>query len=478
MKRLSLILILALLMGVLGGCRFSVVEADRVQIGLGLSAMAEVEADPDDALALNARDTGDSTRIRDAQARLIALGYLKDEADGYLGPNTQAALSAFQRDSALSPTGLLDARTEDLLAEAVAAEPSASPDPTAAPSSLPINPGAKGAEVTRIQKRLKQYGFYAGAIDGNYEKETQDAVAAFQRYCVSEYGTEFDALESESPMQPAWLPAEAELLPAGDAPGVTPTPAPERAIPLLEAPTAAPTLRPDYVINGTVSEQLYAYLTSGRFPLYRRTLQRGDDGEDVLRLQRRLFALNYFYEELTGDFDATTAECLRHFQRRNGLQSTGIADEETQKLLFGESEIVPLESAEQPFYIKVSTEQQRVYIYRWVDTGYDYLCRTMVCSTGVPGHDTPTGVFVSPGHRDARWHYFESFGSWAQYAFVIKGSILFHSILFYEADETTVHRSTLRALGTKASHGCVRLSVNDAKWIYEHCGKGQVIEIY
>ena len=101
----------------------------------------------------------------------------------------------------------------------------------------------------------------------------------------------------------------------------------------------------------------------------------------------------------------------------------------------------------------------------------------MICSTGY-GNTTPKGVFVSPGHRDARWHYFAEFNCWAQYAFIIKGSILFHSVIYSGRDESTLRTSTLHNLGHKASHGCVRLMVEDAKWIYEHCGEGQVIEIY
>ena len=483
MKRISLALILALLASLLGGCRYWVIEADSVQIGLGLAALAEEDASTreSEALRLHSRDENGSTRIRDAQERLIALGYLKDEPTGYLGPNTEAALAAFQKDSALSPTGLLDVRTATLLLEAAQKTENleaVSPQITAIPVDLPLGPGSKGEAVEQIQKLLSRYGFYTGAASGSYDADTQKAVEAFQRYCVSEYGTEFDMPIASATAVPEWLPSEDQLLPAGSEPGATPTPAPERAIPLQDAPVALPTLRPGYDIDGSVSEDLYAYLTEGRFPLYRRTLQRGDAGDDVLRLQRRLYGLNYFFEELTGQYDATTADCLKVFQQRNNLQPTGIADEETQKLLYGEGDIVPLEAVSQPFYIKVSIDQQRVYVYRWVNGGYNYLCRTMVCSTGLPGHDTPIGVYVSPGHRDGRWHLFEGFHSWAQYAFIIKGSILFHSILFYEPDESTIRNSTVRALGTKASHGCVRLSVLDAKWIYEHCGKGQVIEVY
>lgn len=41
--------------------------------------------------------------------------------------------------------------------------------------------GASGEGVREIQRRLKDWGYYKGAVDGNYGVLTQDAVIAFQR---------------------------------------------------------------------------------------------------------------------------------------------------------------------------------------------------------------------------------------------------------------------------------------------------------
>lgn len=41
--------------------------------------------------------------------------------------------------------------------------------------------GSSGSEVTAIQKRLKNWGYYKGAVDGIYGSETQKAVKSFQR---------------------------------------------------------------------------------------------------------------------------------------------------------------------------------------------------------------------------------------------------------------------------------------------------------
>ncbi len=44
-----------------------------------------------------------------------------------------------------------------------------------------LRQGASGGEVKELQRRLKQWGYYSGAVDGIYGKGTVEAVKAFQR---------------------------------------------------------------------------------------------------------------------------------------------------------------------------------------------------------------------------------------------------------------------------------------------------------
>ena len=41
--------------------------------------------------------------------------------------------------------------------------------------------GSRGADVKAVQQKLKQYGYYSGAVDGIFGKGTYDAVIWFQR---------------------------------------------------------------------------------------------------------------------------------------------------------------------------------------------------------------------------------------------------------------------------------------------------------
>ncbi len=70
------------------------------------------------------------------------------------------------------------------------------------------------------------------------------------------------------------------------------------------------------------------------------TLKSGDSGDAVIRLQERLAELGYFYVNPTGNYLDVTVQCVKDFQLLNGMAATGIADAETQALLFSD-EAVP-----------------------------------------------------------------------------------------------------------------------------------------
>ena len=44
-----------------------------------------------------------------------------------------------------------------------------------------LRQGAKGGEVKEVQRRLKQWGYYTGAVDGVFGPNTKNAVIAFQK---------------------------------------------------------------------------------------------------------------------------------------------------------------------------------------------------------------------------------------------------------------------------------------------------------
>lgn len=126
-----------------------------------------------------------------------------------------------------------------------------------------------------------------------------------------------------------------------------------------------------------------------------------------------------------------------------------------------------------PYYIKVNKQQNCVTVYEKDKAGkYTKPVKTMACSTGP---DTPLGTYNTP--IKYRWKLLMG-DVWGQYSTRIVKGILFHSVWYYKMDETTLSATQYNKLGTSASHGCIRLTVEDAKWIYDNCPIGTTVEIY
>ena len=66
------------------------------------------------------------------------------------------------------------------------------------------------------------------------------------------------------------------------------------------------------------------------------TVSKGDDNEDVKKLQKRLYDLGYLDDEPDGKFGNNTQTAVKLFQQEAGLEVTGVADNATQVLLYSE----------------------------------------------------------------------------------------------------------------------------------------------
>lgn len=102
------------------------------------------------------------------------------------------------------------------------------------------------------------------------------------------------------------------------------------------------------------------------------------------------------------------------------------------------------------------------------------LVKTMLCSVGLEESPTPLGKFEI--YERYRWR--PLFGDvYGQYAVRFNGHILFHSVPYTSQDESMLKAGEYNKLGEAASMGCVRLSVADAKWIYDNCVNGTIVEV-
>lgn len=130
------------------------------------------------------------------------------------------------------------------------------------------------------------------------------------------------------------------------------------------------------------------------------------------------------------------------------------------------------------YFIRVNYGQNVVTIYTKDSNGkYTVPYKAMVCSTGTA---TPrSGTYTMPSGSYSRGTWGLMIGNvWAQYFTRIKGSILFHSVPYTQRNKWSLEYWEYDKLGVAASAGCIRLTVQDAKWIYNNCPAGTQVEFY
>ena len=122
---------------------------------------------------------------------------------------------------------------------------------------------------------------------------------------------------------PALTPPPPQAQPS-ETPALVETAAPS------QAPTRAPTLLPTFSAVPTVTPTPAPYTT----------LQVGDRGEDVKKLQRRLAELGYLNDKIDGIFGQNTKKAVERFQYYNNLTQDGKAGKATLTKLYESASVV------------------------------------------------------------------------------------------------------------------------------------------
>ena len=169
--------------------------------------------------------------------------------------------------------------------------PTPVPTPTINPNAekyATLEDGSVGADVRALQEALTELTFYSGTVDAKYGGQTKTAVNAFKK----RNGMTEDGIAD----------GEMQLL-------------------LYEGkPKNSKGYRKDVKTLAPVGDVAIAS---------------GNRGEPVERLQVRLKELGYFLGETTGVCDKDTVAAIKEFQHKHFLKKTGVADAETQSLLYG-----------------------------------------------------------------------------------------------------------------------------------------------
>ena len=124
------------------------------------------------------------------------------------------------------------------------------------------------------------------------------------------------------------------------------------------------------------------------------------------------------------------------------------------------------------YVISVNRLQNKVFVFgRDEENKYTKLVKAFICSVGTgPGdNETPLGIFFT--NEKYIWRALYG-GTYGQYAIRFYGAYLFHSVPYTKKDKSALKSEEFNKLGTAASQGCIRLTVEDAKWLYDNCRKG------
>ena len=130
-----------------------------------------------------------------------------------------------------------------------------------------------------------------------------------------------------------------------------------------------------------------------------------------------------------------------------------------------------------PYSIEVDIANQVVTVYSTKDGS---IVRQMLCSSGMNGC-TPTGTFnlTEKGRASERseWTYLAEYRCYVKYATRIYKGYMFHSLPFDAKDMNSMQAQAASEFGLPTSHGCIRLRVEDAKFIAENCLMGTKVVI-
>lgn len=120
-----------------------------------------------------------------------------------------------------------------------------------------------------------------------------------------------------------------------------------------------------------------------------------------------------------------------------------------------------------PYNILVDKSKQRVYVFSG-----DKMVKEIICSTGKDGTSTPSGRFLI-GSKGQFFYASES--SICYFWTRIDNNYLFHSVIYDLSGDPI--KSEYDKLGSKASHGCIRLPYDDAKWLQDTIPYGTLVTI-
>lgn len=226
--------------------------------------------------------------VKALQERLKELGFFDDDTTEYFGSYTESCLIEFQKAAGLDATGIYDKETQSVLMSDDA------PSIKRADSELDSE-----SDTDDVSSEVEEDTDTAGDIMNVSDSETE---------VVSESDTE-DTDELSDTDSDSFF-ADFEELTSSD----------DEILSDME--------KPEDMVSDTDST------VSGIF------FAAGDEGKEVEAIQQKLAEMGYYYGEINGIYDDSTAYSVSVFQYDNGLDVTYIVNESTWNYMFGDGFVI------------------------------------------------------------------------------------------------------------------------------------------
>ncbi|MDO4393695.1 MAG: L,D-transpeptidase family protein [Bacillota bacterium] len=179
-----------------------------------------------------------------------------------------------------------------------------------------------------------------------------------------------------------------------------------------------------------------------------------------------------------------------YFDKNSGVMVTGNQTIDGEKYTFGhngklkqDTDLAKMDAkadgiaSDTDYLLLVNCSTHKVGVYQGSKGNWNRL-HYWDMSDGRPGHETPRAVYRMGTERTNAYHFkhFDSEGGRLWYATKIWDVYLFHSVPYEIASEPLEVQDP--TLGKSVSKGCIRLSIDNAKWIYENIPQKTYCEIY
>ncbi len=285
------------------------------------------------------------------QDNLRSLGFYNNKSTGYYGPITKNAVIKFQKSQGLKPDGIAGSNTQAKIQTTLEGKVRVIPNSSTKYSSI-LRVGSKGSQVTSLQQRLKELGYFKGNTTKYFGPITQDAVINFQK----DNRLKADGIVGLKTWNTLWKKSPITGTSKGGKYSILKEGSKGEDVRYLQRKL---NLRVDGIFGSRTKAAVISFQRSqrlkadgivdpktwnalrgikypeieDRFCINRPTISYGAKGEHVTYLQKRLRDWGYFSSNSTGYFGSKTEAAVRRFQQAKELYPNGVVGKRTWKAL-------------------------------------------------------------------------------------------------------------------------------------------------